>query len=209
MRCIPPSWRLIRRGVVWLFFADATRKYTFFTRWLGSGWSDVYDGRGIHHAAPHFESHYLSPDEMCLEKQPPARATELGLFLAYPLLADQKEFHRIPLATPTLAAGTAVLFLDLLEVARMGGVELTLNEARRHPKNPVFTPGGPDSFDSQRVFNHGTVLLNKGVFRMWYSGLRREKGKPWWQWDHAGHAESKDGLEWSRVKVPQSRPGAT
>jgi hypothetical protein len=166
-----PQLAVDPHGVVWLFFADATRKHTSFTRWLGSGWSDVYDGRGIHHAAAHFESNYLSPDEICLEKQPPARAAELGLFLAYPLLAGREEFHRIPLAAPALAAGTAVLFLDLLEVARLRGVELTLNEARRHPDNPVFTPGGADSFDSQRVFNHGTVLLDEGVFRMWYSGL--------------------------------------
>jgi hypothetical protein len=198
-----PQLAVDAHGVVWLVFADATRKYTYFTRWLGSGWSDIYDARGIFHVAPHFESNYLSPDTICLEKKVPAGVADLGLFLGHALVPDHSEFHRLSVATPAPQAGATVLFMDLLEVARLEGLELILNEAKRHPSNPLFTPGPEGAFDSQRVFNHGTVLWDQGKFRMWYTGLQREKGKPWWEWEHAGYAESKDGLQWMRVDVPQ------
>jgi hypothetical protein len=202
-----PHLALDPNGVIWLFFADATRKFTYFTRWLGTEWSDIYDARGIHHCAPHFEANLLSPDRLSVEKQPPAGTADLGVFLGNQLAADKREFHRLTVPRPVVRAGESVLFLDLLEMAGWEGIELALEAAQKHPKNPIFAPGEPGSFDRDRVFNHGAVLFEGDKFRMWYNGVALVPGKPWWEWLHTGYAESKDGITWTRVAVPSSPAG--
>jgi hypothetical protein len=201
-----PQLVLDQHGVVWLFFADATRQFTYFTRWLGSSWSDIYDCRGIHYRAPRFETNLLGADWLGVEKYPPAQAVDLGLVLVNNLAGERTEFHRIPIATPAAASGSSVLFFDLLETAELEGVELVLDEARKHPHNPLLKPGPPGSFDQDRVFNHGSVLFDNDKFRMWYAGVHRQKGLHWWEWLSIGYAESKDGLAWA--KVPTGVPGA-
>ena len=97
----------------------------------------------------------------------------------------------------------------------MKGVDLTVHEARRHTRNPLIDVGSEGSFDSDRVFNHGTVL-NDGVgYRMWYGAIHEplpgEKANktdphdedrtnpqsvPWWDTITCGYAESEDGVDW-------------
>jgi len=194
-----PQLALDPHGVVWLFFADATRKFTYFTRWLGSGWSDIHDGRGIYYRTLRFESNYLSPDWLGVEKHPPTQSADIGMVLANSLAAEKKELHRIPVPAPAAAPGSSVLFFDLLEIARLEGVELVLDEACKHPKNPLLVQGPPGSFDQDRVFNHGSVLYDGDRFRMWYAGVHRQRGVYWWEWLRIGYAESKDGVAWEKV----------
>jgi predicted GH43/DUF377 family glycosyl hydrolase len=61
----------------------------------------------------------------------------------------------------------------------------------KHPDNPVLTPGPTGAWDDGGVDPH-TVLLEDGVYRMWYTGGRA--GPPF----QTGHAESTDGVHWTR-----------
>jgi hypothetical protein len=200
-----PQLVLDRHGVVWLFFSDATRRFTYFTRWLGSGWSDIYDGRGIYYRAPRFETNLLGADWLGVEKYPPPDAGEIGISLANSLAPDKKEFHRIGIPAPAVDRGSSTLFLDLLETARADGLEQILEEAQKHPKNPILTQGRPGSFDQDRVFNHGSVIHDGSKFRMWYGGVWNKKGVYWWERLTIGYAESADGVNWS--KFPTHAPG--
>jgi hypothetical protein len=200
-----PQLALDRHGVVWLVFSDATRRFTYFTRWLGSGWSDIYDCRGIYYRAPRFETNLLGADWLGVEKDPPPDAVDLGISLANSLALEKKEFHRIGVPAPAAEAGSSTLFLDLLETASVSGLELVLEEARKHPKNPILTQGSPGSFDQDRVFNHGSVIHDGDKFRMWYGGVWNKKGVNWWERLTIGYAESADGVTWA--KIPTHAPG--
>lgn len=199
-----PQLALDRHGVVWLFFSDATRKFTYFTRWLGSSWSDIYDCRGIYYRAPRFESDLIGADWIGIEKYPPPHAHHIGMSLANSLATEKKEFHRIAVPAPVAAAGSTTLFLDMLETAFAENVEVVLDEVRKGVGNPVFTPGPAGSFDQDRVLNHGTVLFDQDKFRMWYGAAHRQRGVYWWEWMRTGYAESKDGLKWERIATGEA-----
>jgi hypothetical protein len=190
-----------RHGVVWLFFADSTRQFTYFTRWLGTRWSDIYDCRGIHYRSPRYERNHLAADWFAVERQPPTTATDIGIVLASQLAPDRNEFHRVAVPVPSATAGASALFFDLLETAGLDNVELSLNEARKEPANPLLRPGKPGAFDQDRVLNHGTVIFDEDTnkFRMWYGAAHRQKGVSWFKWMSTGYAESKDGLTWEKV----------
>ena len=117
----------------------------------------------------------------------------------------QVEYRRA--VVPDLAADLTrkVLFLDMLEVARTENVELHVETAIKHPKNPLMETGPAGAFDEDRVFNAGTVLLDGDKYRMWYGGIREprrgEPRPPWWDWIRCGYAESDDGIHWKRVRV--------
>ncbi|MAG94412.1 MAG: hypothetical protein CMJ48_11775 [Planctomycetaceae bacterium] len=211
-----------RHGVVWLFFADSTRRSTFWTRWLGDDWSPITNGPRIYYRPPHFDFNLLPIGRLCVEKRSvtevvrfqsqPAhsevsrhRLRDIGLLLTCEAPLGCVEFRRE--VVPDLAAdsGRKVLFLDMLEVARTENVRLHVETAVKHPKNPLMQTGPAGSFDEDRVFNHGTVLLDGGKYRMWYGGIREprpgEPRPPWWDWIRCGYAESDDGIHWKRVRV--------
>ncbi|MDP6466318.1 MAG: hypothetical protein QF918_01170 [Pirellulaceae bacterium] len=211
-----------RHGVGWLFFVDSTRRSTFWTRWLGNSWSDMTNGPRIYHRPPHFDFNLLPIGRLCVEKQSVAeivrlqsqpadpevtrhRPHDVGLLLACETPLRQVEFRRE--VVPDLAAdsGRKVLFLDMLEVASTENVKLHVELAVKHPENPLMQTGSAGSFDEDRVFNHGTVLLDNGKYRMWYGGIREprqgERRTPWWDWIRCGYAESDDGVHWKRVRV--------
>jgi hypothetical protein len=205
-----PQLVLDRHGVVWLFFSDATRRFTYFTRWLGlgSGWSEISEARGIHYRAPRFESNLIGADWLSVEKHPPHQAHDIGVALSNSLAPEKREFHRVAFAAPTAADGSTTLFLDLLETAAVDRLELVLDEARKHPGNPLLTQGKPGTFDQDRVFNHGSVLYDNDKFRMWYAGVFRRRGVYWWEWLSIGYAESADGVSWTKVPTHVTGAGA-
>jgi hypothetical protein len=201
-----PQLTLDRHGVAWLIFSDTTRRFTYFTRWLGSEWSDVYDCRGIYYRSPRFESDLLPADWLAVEKYPPAGAGDIGIALANSLAPEKTEFHPIAVPAPSLSGGKTTLFLDLLEGAGLQNLQLVLDEARRDPRNPLVKQGPSGSFDQDRVLNHGTVLFDGDKFRMWYGAAHRQKGVYWWKWMSTGYAQSSDGIAWEKPSI--AVPGA-
>ncbi|MEX2577686.1 MAG: hypothetical protein WD342_01400 [Verrucomicrobiales bacterium] len=195
-----------RHGVVWMFFADNTRRSTFWTRWLGSGWSPVFNGPRIHDTAPRYDSTLVTIGRFSVEKHGAGDVGGIGLVLIGEAPAPRTAYRRQ--AVPGLPKpGDKCLFLDLLEIARAEGCEASVETARKHGKGPLMELGPPGSFDQDRVFNHGTVLFDeeKEIYRMWYGGIREprpgEAQVPWWDTIHCGYAESDDGVDWQRVRV--------
>ncbi len=204
-----------RHGVCWLFFVNSTRRSTFWSRWLSNDWSDITNGPRIYHRPPHFDFNLLPIGRMCAEKRSladiarhqsqPASPHNIGLLLTCESPIQRVEYRSI--TVPDLAAdsGRKVLFLDMLEVARTENVNMQVEAAVKHPRNPLMDTGSAGSFDEDRVFNAGTVLHENGKYRMWYGGIREpRKGEPrtpWWDWMLCGYAESADGIHWRRVRV--------
>ncbi len=187
-------------GVVWLFFSDANRCFTYYARWLGTGWSQVFDARGIFQRAPYYDSNLLSADFFSVAKSGPDG--EMALLMGN-AASGVVRLDTIPVVQPVAASGACFLFLDLLEVAQMHGLEQVLLPPVKDDANPVFTPNpDPHAFDGVRVFNHGTVRHEQGRFRMWYAGMHREREHlPWWHWLEGGYAESEDGRHWVRPRL--------
>jgi len=94
-----------------------------------------------------------------------------------------------------------LLVLDRESVAAAEGVTFHLNQARKHPENPLLLPGAPPDWDSLQVIWPGTVLYDaqERLFRCWYSGTTAvqadRRGPSVWR---QGYAESKDGVYWTK-----------
>jgi len=215
-----------RHGVPWIFFVDNTRRSTFWARWMCTGWSEITNGPRIFYRPPHFDFNLLPIGRICVEKSntefiPFGTSTkrpdsaqangmnsvlqDIGMLLTCEPPIERIAYRRELVPDLDADSDGKVLFLDMLEVARAEGVTLEVQSARKHPNNPLMELGPQGSFDEDRVFNHGTVILDDGKYRMWYGGIREprrgEKFRPWWDWIYCGYAESDDGVRWRRVKV--------
>ena len=49
-------------------------------------------------------------------------------------------------------------------------LKITLVEADKHPENPVLRRGPKGAPDNAHAILYGTVIKDKGKFRMWYLG---------------------------------------
>lgn len=97
------------------------------------------------------------------------------------------------------------LILDEQSVAASRGVTFHLNQATKHPANPVLMPGIPGEWDSLQVSWPGTVLYDAEdkLFRCWYSGLDAiVADRPPGSWA-TGFAESHDGVHWTKPVLGQ------
>jgi len=64
-----------------------------------------------------------------------------------------------------------------------------------YPKNPVFSGTGENTWD-QVIRERGWILLEDGVYHMWYTGYTSPSGQD--TESHLGYATSTDGLKWTR-----------
>lgn len=95
------------------------------------------------------------------------------------------------------------LILDEASVAEFEGVSFHLNQATKHPENPVLLPGEPHQWDSLQVSWPATVLYcSDGKFRCWYSGfdIIQSPDRVW----RPGYAESDDGVHWTKPNLGQA-----
>ncbi len=197
-----PQLGVDRHGVTWLLFADNTRGCVFWSRWMGDGFGELYNGPGLTCRPPHLDWNRMPLARLYAQRD--ARGCpDLGLWLHAepPLQAADYRLVPVPDHPP---AGETVLFFDLAEAYQARGLRLSVNAARKHPANPLMELGPSDAFDAERVFNHGAVVRDGGRYRMWYGGVTTSgeaAGLPWWDTIKVGYAESDDGLTWRRVPV--------
>ena len=59
--------------------------------------------------------------------------------------------------------------------------------------NPVFGGTGQDTWD-KKIRERGYILLDEGIYKMWYTGYKGEDDDP----KYLGYATSKDGINWTR-----------
>lgn len=81
-----------------------------------------------------------------------------------------------PLLVPELnpEPGRKVLFLDMLEVGALDGLDESFHPMRKHSANPVLRPGPAGSWDDKRAIAYGEVFHEEGRFRIWYAGIDRQ-----------------------------------
>ncbi len=72
------------------------------------------------------------------------------------------------------------------------------NRWKRHPENPLLSLR-PGKFDANHI-HAPMVILEGGLYRMWYSGSDREKRKS--EYHRIGYAESRDGVHWELLDEP-------
>ena len=101
---------------------------------------------------------------------------------------------------------TYVLFLDMLEVEDLFLVEQVVNQATKHPNNPVIAPGNVEDWDSDRASNWAASLLfdpTDGLFKAWYYGIDiKSTTTPGGERHSAiGYAYSSDGAFWHKPKL--------
>src|SRR5262245_18696111 len=98
-----------------------------------------------------------------------------------------------------------LLILDSALVAHSQGVTFHLNQATKHPENPVLQPGEPHHWDSLCVSWPGTVLYSPSdrKWRCWYLALDivQTPDRIW----HTGYAESDDGIHWVKPSLGHIR----
>jgi predicted GH43/DUF377 family glycosyl hydrolase len=71
----------------------------------------------------------------------------------------------------------------------------------KYAGNPVMSFGPAGSFDDFGVWP-GTVIIDGGTYRMWYTGVQEADDYTW----TIGYAESEDGLSWTRHPAPVVEP---
>ena len=191
--CTRPQLALDRHGVVWLFFSDTTRRFTYFARWLGSEWSDYL----------RLPRHLLSLAAVRI-RPVAGRLAGRGKVSAgrgrrdRPGLGQQpgSRKKRVPShcrAGSQRGRRLQHAVLGFAGSGQMQNLRLGLDEAQKGSAQPAAQPGKPGSFDQDRVLNHGTVLFDEGKFRMWYGGASAA-GRLLVAWMSTGYAESHDGL---------------
>lgn len=108
-------------------------------------------------------------------------------------------------AEPNAAESETVFFaFDDQNLAWQHNLKLTLVPATKHAANPVVRCGPKGAPDYGHAILYGTVLHEGGKFRMWYLGMIQrelEHGQaPGW-WRPMCHAESTDGVEWTKPEL--------
>src|SRR5215210_570930 len=77
------------------------------------------------------------------------------------------------------------LFLDDHLIGSLKGVNRTVEQAQKHPDNPLVWPS--ESWEPKMATIYGSVIRDGEKYRMWYkSGMG------------VGYAESSDGIRWSK-----------
>lgn len=112
---------------------------------------------------------------------------------------------------------TTHLILDDQCVSSFRGITFHLNQAEKHPENPVIIPGYPHEWDGLQVNWPSCVVYDPedALFRCWYHGLeviqydvdRFPERKPFAKWLgrlwRGGYAESPDGVNWTKPVLGQ------
>lgn len=82
-------------------------------------------------------------------------------------------------------------------------LQLTLQQAQKHPANPVLRCGPKGSPDATHALIYGSVLRIGGKFRMWYLGMFEQtwnhRTTGWWR--PMCYAESDDGVRWTKPEL--------
>jgi hypothetical protein len=179
-----PILTVDKHGVPWMQMVTPCN-WTRTTRWLGSTWSDLQEGRRLENMAGVCSAERVMNEE----------ASEFGV-----IMADKDHrlhFDTIQVPAPSTARGKHVMFLDLWEVAALSGVEQVVEPMEKDPRNPLMKHGETGAFDEAEANFQGTILKEADKYRMWYTGsptFALLSGQD----SACGYAESSDGVRWTK-----------
>ena len=198
-----PQFARDRYGIAWLFFVDSARQHVFRTRWLGEDWGPVHNTAKLTRNSPRMEDNHLPIERLAVEPLTRDGASGIKILVAH---GDHQVFQSVPVPTLDASPGKKVLFLDLAEVQTLENLRLRVNRARKHPGNPVIEAGAEDGPDAHGAGNFLRVLKEGNLYRMWYSALRQDRSRPWWEWYRVGYAESSDGYHFRKKELVRNTP---
>ena len=198
-----PQFALDRYGVAWLFFVDSARQHVFRTRWLGEDWGPVHNTAKLVRNSPRMEDNHLPIERLAVETDMGEGEPGIKILLTH---GDQQALRSVPVPSLEASPGKKVLFLDLAEVQALENLRLRVNSARKHAGNPVIQAGEENDPDVHGAGNFLRVLKEEGVYRMWYSTMRRDRSLPWWEWYGVGYAESTDGYRFRKKELLRNTP---
>ena len=198
-----PQFVLDRYGVAWLFFVDSARQHVFRTRWLGQGWGPVHNTAKLVRNSPRMEDNHLVIERLAVETGMGEGESGIRILVTH---GDRQVLRSVPVPSLEASPGKKVLFLDLAEVQALENLRLRVNPARKHAGNPVIRAGGEGDPDVHGAGNFLRVLKEEGVYRMWYSTMRRDRSRPWWEWYGVGYAESTDGVRFRKKELVRNTP---
>lgn len=189
---------------LWLVFTDATRHAVFGCQWLGDTWGDPLVLGAIVDHTPRLTRSLQAIKTM--KSRANTVAGEIICLLHSGASEATPRTAAVPRRPRPPESPRTVLFLDMLEVAEMRGVERRFVEAEKDAGNPLFEPDPERPDECRRVFNTGRIMREEdGRFRMWYAAMGEPSSGPdWWNWLKVGYAESQDGLAWQRTNVADS-----
>lgn len=89
---------------------------------------------------------------------------------------------------------------DDVSIPHTQNLRLEMRSPARHPANPVVPRGAPGACDAFAVQFYGSVIRERGKFRLWYVAVGDELDdtKPASARWRAAYAESDDGLRWTK-----------
>jgi hypothetical protein len=185
-----PVIGLDRYGIPWIVWNDTTRRYSYFARWMGTGFSEKKEWRG---------AFYGLGQHATIEKHPPV-ANDLGTGV---VATGRFYFCRLPVPGIDPTQDYHHQVLDLAEFSRRSNIAVSLTPFERDPASPVFGPN-PNREAWDGTWATGRVTYAGGVYRMIYAGT----GPHNWEAEKGdvtnaflGYAESKDGLRFERKNL--------
>ncbi|HXI15824.1 MAG TPA: hypothetical protein VNM48_05585, partial [Chloroflexota bacterium] len=201
----PPALGLDCHGVPWCFWANPLRRHTYFARWLGPthGFSAPLEARG---------AYYALGESVALEAQMPLDVSHL---LGAAVAGGRVHLSPLPVPTPATSEKRHILFLDLLEVAALDGIEHRLGQVEKRSENPLVsaediavTRGAPvRPLGAPKVWRHAPpseadqaaeTAQTSEAGETGVSSLRMELGPRGPMGGPAtGFLESRDGLRWT------------
>ena len=95
-----------------------------------------------------------------------------------------------------------ILFFDMREIEGLYNLELLVEQAEKHPLNPLFPFGDMSEWDSGRASPWGgrSVIYDEeeSLFKMWYGGT---DAGPREKCINTGYAVSHDGIAWEKLHL--------
>jgi len=225
-------------GVDWEFYSVPARRMLFCRRRIGSWLSPerclggipfvrvFYDGSFNEECAP-LESFRVEPDgngfqiELCSPESffdPPPDHLEIPRSFQLPYgnpgnaPGNESVFplkHRIYLKIDDLPDNPRVLLIDGEELEFCENLHFFTESAEKFSGNPVITPDFPYE---KLPYGKGSVLLEDGMWRMWYRaretpgqsfplGKMEVEAENWQKFCNAAYAESSDGIHWVKPEL--------
>jgi hypothetical protein len=179
----PPLLSVGPDGVVQVLWCDLTRRWIYGSRLLGDEFRASAEVRG--------------PVEQLVDGIAPRTVPDQ--FSGVPLAlvsATRVYLERVALPNPVVSRGRRIDFLTADDLALSRGLELQVNQMRRHPRNPVIPVDPPGGIATGAVV--ADIHREPSRWRAEIMYIADADGKPN-LWRPDGVAVSADGVVWKKL----------
>lgn len=174
-----PSLTVDHHGVIWMFYANTTRRHVFWSRFQGETFGVRHEARGPYDVMS--RTMYLQKDMRGQQ--------EIGYMT---VASNQVYFDAISVPDYSSAEKRRIVFLDNLEVDQMVNLEHEVGVWQKHPE-PIFGWGiSGDDVDDNIAWCQ--VYRREDGFEMHYMS----NGSKWRTNGMPGRAFSRDGIHWEK-----------